>query len=204
MTKPKHITVANDVQLMTIDKLYPYINNARTHSDGQIDQIVASIQEFGFTNPVLIDGDNGIIAGHGRLLAAKKLGLLSIPVIQLTHLTPTQKRAYIIADNKLALNAGWDLDLLRIEFDAIEEEGFDISLTGFDADFFEENEEFPEDDTHEKKEPNKTDDGFVEFSVVMEKINRDQMMKTLQQIRRDLDLETLEQSLMALVTSYGE
>src|SRR6187455_77043 len=95
--------------------LIPYARNARTHSDAQVAQIAASIREFGFTNPVLVDGENGIIAGHGRLLAARKLGLATVPVIELAGLSAAQKRAYIIADNKLALNAGWDEDLLRLE-----------------------------------------------------------------------------------------
>ena len=116
-----------------IDDLIPYVNNSRTHSDAQVAQIAASIKEFGWTNPILMDGDNGIIAGHGRVLAARKLNQNQIPVIELEHLNDVQKRAYIIADNKLALNAGWDEDILALELKDIEELGFDISLTGFDA-----------------------------------------------------------------------
>ena len=92
-------------------ELTPYMRNARTHSDKQIDQVAASIKEFGFTNPILLDGDKSIIAGHGRLLAAKKIGMNQVPTITLDHMTEAQKRAYIIADNKLALNAGWDDEL---------------------------------------------------------------------------------------------
>ncbi|MEO3476017.1 ParB/Srx family N-terminal domain-containing protein, partial [Roseomonas sp. CAU 1739] len=114
--------------------LVPYARNARTHSDEQVAQIAASIREFGFTNPVLTDGANGIIAGHGRVLAARKLGLDEVPVIELAHLTPAQRRAYVLADNKLALNAGWDEDLLRLELTELQELGFDLDLTGFDAD----------------------------------------------------------------------
>jgi DNA modification methylase len=114
--------------------LVPYARNARTHSDDQVAQIAASIREFGFTNPVLTDGDNGIIAGHGRVLAARKLGLAEVPVIELAHLTPAQRKAYILADNKLALNAGWDADLLRLELAELQDMGFDLGLTGFDAD----------------------------------------------------------------------
>jgi ParB-like chromosome segregation protein Spo0J len=117
--------------LKKIKDLLPYVNNARTHDDYQIDQIAASIKEFGFTNPILIDANNGIIAGHGRLLAAKKLKILEVPTIELSNLTDVQKRAYIIADNKLALNAGWDEELLKIEFDELLAEGFDLDLTGF-------------------------------------------------------------------------
>ena len=95
-----------------VQDLIPYTNNARTHSDAQVAQIAASIREFGFTNPILTDGERGIIAGHGRLLAARKLGMTEVPVIELAHLTPAQRKAYILADNKLAMNAGWDDDLL--------------------------------------------------------------------------------------------
>lgn len=117
-----------------VDALVPYARNSRTHSDAQVAQIAASIREFGFTNPVLVDADGGIIAGHGRVMAARKLGLAEVPVIELAHLTETQKRAYVIADNKLALNAGWDIDMLKVEFAALGEDGFDLSLTGFGAD----------------------------------------------------------------------
>lgn len=116
-----------------VTELIPYVNNARTHSEEQVIQIAASIKEFGFTNPVLIDGDNGIIAGHGRLMAAKKLGLEEVPTIELSHLSEAQRKAYILADNKLALNSGWDNDLLAIEFAELGELGFDLDLTGFSS-----------------------------------------------------------------------
>lgn len=112
--------------------LIPYARNSRTHSDAQVAKIAASIREFGFLNPVIIDGANGIVAGHGRVLAAQKLGLVSLPVIEAAHLTEAQKRAYVIADNRLALDAGWDNDMLKIELQDLEVEGFDLSLTGFD------------------------------------------------------------------------
>ena len=117
-----------------IDDLIPYARNSRTHSDEQVAQIAASIREFGWTNPVLTDGEGGIIAGHGRVMAARKLGITEVPCIELAHLTQAQKRAYIIADNKLALNAGWDNELLALEFGELQELGFDLDLTGFDAD----------------------------------------------------------------------
>jgi DNA modification methylase len=116
----------------SVAALVPYARNARTHSDAQVAQIAASIREFGFTNPILVDGDRGIIAGHGRLLAARKLGLTEVPTIELGHLSEAQRRAYILADNRLALSAGWDDDLLRIELGDLQAEGFDLSLTGFD------------------------------------------------------------------------
>src|SRR5712691_11224611 len=115
-----------------LDKLIPFARNPRTHSDAQIAQIAASIAEFGFNNPILVDTKAGIIAGHGRLLAARKLGLTEVPVIVLDHLSEAQKRAYIIADNQLALNAGWDEDLLRLELAAVQDEDFNVGLIGFE------------------------------------------------------------------------
>lgn len=120
-------------QLKTAD-LIPYARNSRTHSDSQVAQISASIKEFGFTNPILIDNDNGIIAGHGRVMAAGKLSLETVPCIRLGYLTETQKRAYIIADNKLALNAGWDAEMLALELSDLKELDFDLDLLGFDDD----------------------------------------------------------------------
>jgi hypothetical protein len=117
-----------------LDALIPYARNSRTHDDAQVAQIAASIREFGFTNPVLIDADGGLIAGHGRVLAARKLGLAEVPTIELGHLSETQRRAYVIADNKLALNAGWDEAMLALEIADLEAEGFDLDLTGFTAD----------------------------------------------------------------------
>lgn len=125
--------MAHIINIKTTD-LIPYARNARTHSDEQVVQIAASIHEFGWTNPVLVDEQRVIIAGHGRVLAARKLGLSTVPCIELSHLSEAQKRAYIIADNKLALNAGWDDELLKLELFALEEEGFDLALTGFDLD----------------------------------------------------------------------
>lgn len=114
--------------------LIPYARNSRTHSDAQVTKIAASIKEFGFLNPVIVDGQNGIIAGHGRVMAAKKLGLEEVPVIEASHLTEAQRRAYVIADNRLALDAGWDEEMLRVEFAELEELGFDLELTGFSVD----------------------------------------------------------------------
>lgn len=117
-----------------IDKLIPYENNARTHNEKQVEKIVNSIKEFGFINPVLIDSKYGIIAGHGRVLGAKKLGLKEVPCLFIEDLTEEQKRAYILADNKLALDAGWDEELLKIELEELNDLNFDISLTGFNLD----------------------------------------------------------------------
>lgn len=120
---------------VSIADLLPYANNARTHSAEQIKQVAASIKEFGFTNPILIDENNVIIAGHGRLQAAKSLGMASVPVRILDNLTDDQKKAYVIADNQLALNAGWDIELLKIELEELKLNDFDLALTGFDDDF---------------------------------------------------------------------
>lgn len=114
-----------------VSGLIPYARNSRTHSEAQITKIAASIKEFGFLNPVIVDGENGIVAGHGRVLAAKKLGMEEVPVIEASHLTEAQRRAYIIADNRLALDAEWDDEMLRVEFAELEGLGFDLDLTGF-------------------------------------------------------------------------
>lgn len=111
--------------------LIPYARNSRTHSEAQITKIAASIKEFGFLNPVIVDGENGIVAGHGRVMAAKKLGMDEVPVVEANHLTEAQRRAYVIADNRLALDAGWDEEMLRVEFAELGELGFDPLITGF-------------------------------------------------------------------------
>lgn len=118
----------------SVNDLIPYARNSRTHSDAQVTKIAASIKEFGFLNPVIVDGENGIVAGHGRVMAAKKLGMDEVPVVEASHLTDAQRRAYIIADNKLALNASWDEEMLRVEFAELTEAGFDLDLTGFSLD----------------------------------------------------------------------
>ncbi len=122
---PKYKTVL-------VSDLIPYARNSRTHSDTQVTKIASSIKEFGFLNPVIVDADNGIIAGHGRVMAAKKLGLKEVPVLLADHLSDTQKRAYIIADNRLALDAGWDEEMLRVEFAELADNGFNLELTGFE------------------------------------------------------------------------
>ena len=121
------------IKKIPVEKLIPYVRNSRTHSDAQVAQIAASIKEFGWTNPILVDGENGIIAGHGRLLAARKLGAKEVPVIELVHLTESQKRAYVIADNQLAMNAGWDTAMLTLELADLKDSEFDLDLIGFDA-----------------------------------------------------------------------
>jgi DNA modification methylase len=122
------------IQYKPIADLIPYARNSRTHSDAQVAQIASSIKEFGWTNPVLLDGENGIIAGHGRVMAASKLGEKEVPTIELSHMDDNQKRAYIIADNKLALNAGWDNEMLMLEVADLKDAGYDLGLTGFSLD----------------------------------------------------------------------
>jgi DNA modification methylase len=127
------VALADRIELWPIDRLRPYERNPRTHSEGQVDQIAASMVEFGWTNPVLVDQQGGILAGHGRLLAARKLGLVEVPVIRFEHLSQAQKRAYILADNQIALQAGWDDALLAEELAWLRDERFDLDLVGFDA-----------------------------------------------------------------------
>ncbi len=126
--------VAEKIAHWPLARLLPYARNARTHSDEQVAQIAASIVEFGFTNPCLVGADGVLVAGHGRLLAARKLGLETVPVVVLDHLSPTQRRALVLADNRIADNAGWDDAMLRTELEALQADGFDIDLTGFDPD----------------------------------------------------------------------
>ena len=142
-----------EMQLVALDKLIPYVNNARTHSPEQIGKLRSSLREFGFINPVIIDRDFGIIAGHGRVLAAREEGITEVPCVFVDHLTEAQKKAYIIADNRMALDAGWDEELLRVEIEALQAEAFDISLTGFGddeiADLFGKEKDEVEDDDYD-------------------------------------------------------
>lgn len=128
---PDSVRLAEKIEMREVAKLIPFAGNARTHPKKQVMQIVASIEEFGFTNPILVDDDGGIVAGHGRVLAAKELGMATVPCINVTYLSDAQRRAYILADNKIAANAGWDDELLAMELSSLTELGFDVQLTGF-------------------------------------------------------------------------
>lgn len=129
------IKLANRLEIWPVERLKPYEGNARTHSPEQLEQIAASMtHNGGFTNPILVDSKDGIVAGHGRLMAAQILGLAEVPVVVLDHLTDTQRRALVIADNKIAENANWDFDLLASELEALSDDGLDLSLTGFSND----------------------------------------------------------------------
>jgi len=152
----------NDIRIInkSLEELIPYAMNSRTHSDSQISQIAASIKEFGFLNPVIIDNKNGIIAGHGRVMAAKKLGLDQVPTIEAGHLTDAQRKAYIIADNKIALNSDWDDQILKIELEHLTELDFDLSILGWDVlpEFSDDvNYEILEDDDVEQQMTSMTD-----------------------------------------------
>ena len=123
-----------EMKLVDIEKLVPYVNNARTHSQDQINKLRSSIREFGFINPVIIDKDYGVIAGHGRIMAAEEEGIKEVPCVFADHLNEAQKKAYILADNRMALDAGWDEELLRVEIESLEDYGFNVELTGFSPD----------------------------------------------------------------------
>jgi DNA modification methylase len=158
---PKAITELQ-VQQWSVEKLLPYARNARTHTDEQVAQVAASIIEFGWTNPILIGPDGVIIAGHARLAAARKLKMTEVPVIVLDHLTPTQRRALVIADNRLALSAGWDEEMLRVELESLQEEGFDLDIVGFTEDEIEEL----------LREPDEAREGLTEDDAVPEEPER--------------------------------
>ena len=141
------------MQLISIDRLVPYANNARTHSKEQINKLRSSLREFGFINPVIIDRDFGIIAGHGRVLAAREEGINEVPCVFVDYLSEAQKKAYILADNRMALDAGWDEELLRVEIESLQSMAFDVSLTGFGddeiADLFGKEKDAVEDDDYD-------------------------------------------------------
>ncbi len=156
----KNINTCTPIKRVATVDLIPYANNSRVHSDEQVSQIAASIKEFGFLNPIIIDGDNGIIAGHGRVMAANKLGIKELPCVDASHLSEAQKKAYVIADNKIALNSDWDVELLKIEIESLQEDDFKLDLLGFDIaelneilgfdDIAEEDEEESEQDYEDK------------------------------------------------------
>ena len=143
------MTTTTEMQLVDINKLIPYVNNARTHSPEQITKLRSSLREFGFVNPIIVDKDFNVLAGHGRLMAAKAEGITEVPCVFAEHLTEAQKKAYIINDNRSALDAGWDDELLKVEMEALQDMGFDLSMTGFDeselADLFGEEKDTEDD-----------------------------------------------------------
>ena len=178
------------VEQVAIDELIPYVNNSRTHPEKQIEQIASSIREFGFTAPILCDEKGTVLAGHGRLLAAKKLKLDRVPVVRVEHLSEAQKKAYVIADNKIAMNSGWDLDLLNVELDFLKEQSFDTSLLGFSLDELDEiqaliepEEEVGEDDSEKIRQ---------EWEILVTLGTKSEMSNFLQECKdRGLDCATL-------------
>ena len=183
-----------------IERLVPYARNARTHSAAQVAQIAASIQEFGFTNPILVADDDGVIAGHGRLAAAHQLGLAEVPVVVLDHLTPAQRRAYVLADNKLALNSGWDDELLKVEIGELLAEPIDVGLLGWSSEELsdlwsseEEQEEEPED------EPPPMDQGIA-LAIVLSP----QEMLQWRKAKAEIGYSTDKAALWKLVTDLLE
>lgn len=169
-----------------VSSLIPYARNSRTHSDEQVSKIAASIKEFGFLNPVIVDGENGIIAGHGRIMAAQKLGLEFVPTVEANHLTEAQRRAYIIADNRLALDASWDDEMLRVELGELEDADFDLSLTGFDLDEIDSlmfDDEHNDDD--DEKEIKEIEDNYLENQMIVEFKNENLLEKWFQKLENE-------------------
>lgn len=163
-----------EYSIKRIIDLVPYAKNSRTHSKKQIKQIAASIKEFGFTNPVLIDEKGGIIAGHGRIMAAKEVGLESVPTITITGLSAVQKRALIISDNKLALNAGWDTGMLSGEIDDLKDDGYDISILGLEDDEFK----------SEEKEDYLSVEDSIKFILMVEFDNEQQIEESFEHYKK--------------------
>lgn len=200
----------------SVDSLIPYINNSRTHTEEQIGQIAASIKEFGWTNPILLDGDNGIIAGHGRLRAAIKLSIAKVPCINLAHLTENQKKAYVIADNKIALNSGWDIQILTLELDALRDADIDLGLMGFseadlsriadDQDLAKLNNMVDGADEEEEEahdgDSEKPDSELFPLSVMLEHEQRDTVFKALKKAKNENYLDTSGQALWVICKEY--
>lgn len=195
-----------DYEIRPIDDLIPYARNSRLHSDKQIEKIANSIKEFGFINPVITDGQNGIIAGHGRVMAAKKVGFKELPCIEAAHLTDTQRRAYVLADNRIAEGSSWDHEMVFKELTALQEMDFDLAITDFDINQYSlDDDYFPIDDLDdEEKEPNKTDDGYVEFALVMPSEEKRRVAGILKKIKAEYDFKNQYQALIYLVDQYAE
>lgn len=203
-----------------VSELTPYENNSRKHSDSQIEQIAKSIDEFGFNNPILLDGENGIIAGHGRFHAALVLGLDKVPTIDLSHLTDLQKRAYIIADNKIALNGEWDAELLGSELDALNAADVDLGLLGFSPDDLQRISDDrdleqikrmadggdDENDDEEEAEPSPKEERkgpeLFPLSLMLEHDQREVVFAALKKAKKAHDLETSSQAIWAICKEY--
>jgi ParB-like chromosome segregation protein Spo0J len=191
------------IQEVAVDKLIPYAKNSRTHSEAQIAQIAASIKEFGFRNPILVDG-NGVIAGHGRLLAARKLNLKQVPTIDCSDLTEPQKKAYIIADNKLAMNAGWDGELLALEMEELLKGNFNLELLGFTEGELDELLDTTPQEAELGLLPDEKLDNFLNGDTKILRLAYDEqefesVVNGLQQLQKELKTEDFSTIVMALV-----
>jgi ParB-like chromosome segregation protein Spo0J len=192
-------------------RLVPYARNARTHSEAQVAQIAASIKEFGFLSPIVVDGDYGIMAGHGRVLAARMLGLETVPCVRADHLTENQKRAYIIADNRLAETSEWDQKMLALELEDLRLDGFDIDLTGFSADALDALMDGGESDRYfdggeppndENKPAKKTDDNYSSFELVLRYENKLRLLQVIGRIKQEHNIVSTEDAFMVMVNGY--
>jgi len=191
------------IKEVAVDKLIPYAKNSRTHSEAQVAQIAASIKEFGFRNPILVDG-TGVIAGHGRLLAARKLNLKQVPTIDCSDLTAAQKKAYIIADNKLAMNAGWDADLLAVEMEELLHSNFNLELLGFSETELDELLETTPQEAELGLLPEEKLDNFLNGDTKILRLAYDEqefesVVNGLQELQKELEVEDFSTIVMALV-----
>jgi ParB-like chromosome segregation protein Spo0J len=191
------------IKEVAVDKLIPYAKNSRTHSEGQVAQIAASIKEFGFRNPILVDG-NGVIAGHGRLLAARKLGLKQVPTIDCSDLTEPQKKAYIIADNKLAMNAGWDGELLALEMEELLKGNFNLELLGFSETELDELLDTTPQEAELGLLPEEKLDNFLNGDTKILRLAYDEqefetVVNGLQELQKELEVEDFSTIVMALI-----
>jgi ParB-like chromosome segregation protein Spo0J len=191
------------IKEVAVDKLIPYAKNSRTHSEGQVAQIAASIKEFGFRNPILVDG-NGVIAGHGRLLAARKLGLKQVPTIDCSDLTEPQKKAYIIADNKLAMNAGWDGELLALEMEELLKGNFNLELLGFSETELDELLDTTPQEAELGLLPEEKLDNFLNGDTKILRLAYDEqefetVVNGLQELQKELEVEDFSTIVLALI-----
>ena len=191
------------IKEVAVDKLIPYAKNSRTHSPEQVAQIAASIKEFGFRNPILVDG-NGVIAGHGRLLAARKLGLKQVPTIDCSDLTEPQKKAYIIADNKLAMNAGWDGELLALEMEELLKGNFNLELLGFSETELDELLDTTPQEAELGLLPEEKLDNFLNGDTKILRLAYDEqefetVVNGLQELQKELEVEDFSTIVLALI-----
>lgn len=191
------------IKEVAVDKLIPYAKNSRTHSEAQVAQIAASIKEFGFRNPILVDG-TGVIAGHGRLLAARKLNLKQVPTIDCSDLTAAQKKAYIIADNKLAMNAGWDSELLAVEMEELLKDNFNLQLLGFTENELDELLDTTPQEAELGLLPEEKLDNFLNGDTKILRLAYDEqefesVVNGLQELQKELEIEDFSTIVMALV-----